>query len=638
MEGNVNLNYTDNDNAWGGNSTTFLPGGDTYDVTKSITNSSNFNVSTNHLYKKNGKFSFSVNPWFNYHNNDNASTYQNGTFSTLPENYYTEVIDSLFRADNWLADNRTQNVRDLINRYGYRSMQHSRGSNGGVSFWSYFRIPFSPDGISIEADINYSDNNSTYFDHYVRNYTENGAWQDDVRNRYRSSPSNSFGYHLMAKYFWRWTGKIMFNPRYTFNYSSNSSENQNYRLDWLEGNANQPLGWLPSNAAALLEALDPTNSYSSDQHTYNHNITLDWLFQTFETFEGRNRQVWFIQFRPNLTIAKYDYRFFSSPQDQRVQKTYCLPQADFNIEYNTPGNRHYLRLNGELSSTAPSMFNLVDKKFDNDPLNIRLGNPDLKPTQKATVGFGYNARKWLEASGRQLYGNLCYNYYHNAVATSYVYDRTQGVRTNRPVNVNGNWVTWGGLTFTTPLDKKRKFTFTTNSSGSFYHTVDYMSGDANIDPIRTTTRSTNLSESLRFDYRYSILSLGLRGQAGYYRTTADRDDFTDIDTWQLNGGVSAIIDLPWKMQLSTELTYRAIRGYDYNEMNRNDFVWNARLTQRFCKDRLALMLDAWDILGTLTDINNGVNSQTRWAYYTNVIPRYIMLRISYRLDIQPKKR
>lgn len=80
------------------------------------------------------------------------------------------------------------------------------------------------------------------------------------------------------------------------------------------------------------------------------------------------------------------------------------------------------------------------------------------------------------------------------------------------------------------------------------------------------------------------------------------------------------------------------RGFESEEMNNNDLVWNARLSKRLCKDRLTLMVDAWDILGNLSDMNNGVNSQTRWETYTNVIPSYVLFRVSYRFAMQPKKK
>ncbi len=646
VEGNVDVNYTDNDDAWGGNSTYFLPDGNTHDVSRYHSSKTNFNVSTSHQYKQTGKknkYSFSLSPSFNYHNNDNAAFFQNGTFSTLPEDYYDEVLDSLYPATHWWpGEGWTSNLSDLIRRNGQQSMGNNRGSDGRLSFWSYFKAPLTYDGMSVEANVNYSDNDKTYFNHYLLNTAENGAWQNDTRNRFQSSPSNSFGYRLFVIYFWHWTDNIMFNPSYTFNYNNRSGDELNYRLDRLADSKDQPLGWLPSSAKDWLDALDDANSYKTEERSYNHNVTLDWQLQHYEnTAEGRRRQTLYVQFRPRLVIEKTNY-LYGLPghpeRDQRVKKTYYLPQVDLNAWHKTRGDLHRLALNAQLSSSSPAMFNLVDKDFNNDPLNRNLGNPGLKPTYNVHATFNYQADKWLQAAERQLYGNLGYHYTHNAVATSYVYNRENGARTNQPVNVDGNWSTWGNIGFTTPLDKKRKFTLTTNTSGSFYHTVDYMSDDTAVDPQRTTTRSTGINESLRLNYRYGILNLGLKGQANYNHATSDRSDYTNVDLWQFNGGFSAIIDMPWQMQFSTELNYRALRGYDYDEMNRNDFVWNARLTQRLCKNRLTLTLDAWDILGNLNNINSGINSQMRWAQYTNVIPRYVMFRIAYRLEVQPKKK
>lgn len=79
------------------------------------------------------------------------------------------------------------------------------------------------------------------------------------------------------------------------------------------------------------------------------------------------------------------------------------------------------------------------------------------------------------------------------------------------------------------------------------------------------------------------------------------------------------------------------RGYESSMMNRDDLVWNARLSKSLWKNRLTVMVDAWDILGNLSNINAGLNSQNRWEYITNVIPRYALLRVVYRFNKQPKK-
>lgn len=147
-----------------------------------------------------------------------------------------------------------------------------------------------------------------------------------------------------------------------------------------------------------------------------------------------------------------------------------------------------------------------------------------------------------------------------------------------------------------------------------------------------------LNERLRLNYRYKKLNVGIKGNASWNHATANRNDFTDANTWSISYGTNAVIDLPWAFQLSTELTMFTRRGYESATMNRDDLVWNARLTKSLSKNRLSLMLDAWDILGNLSNVDAGIDSRSRWEYYTNVIPRYVMLRLVYRFDKQPKNK
>lgn len=637
LSGNVDVNYTDNDNMWSGTSTNFLAGGDTYDVTSYGSNSSNLNIATGHRFKFNGKhkgssIGMSLSPNFNFYKRDYSTLLQAGTFSVQPDEDYLAVIDSLF-TPSW-----TSAVRNLIKRVGQQSIGEEKGSNGNLAFWGLWKIPYSMDGFTLDANVSYSNNERTNFNHYVRNFYENSILQNDARNRYRSTPSNDFSYRVMGKYLWHWTDDLMFTPSYAFAYDYSSSDQLHYRLDVLEGSDDQPLGWLPSQAEALLEALDRDNSYWGTQHRYTHTVTLNWQWnRDEETPDGKRYAAWRVQANTNVRFQKTDFSFRSSPEDQQVKKHYVLPYFYFRLRRSTPGYRHEMTLNATIQTSAPSMTNLVDKTFAADPLNITLGNPNLKQTADFHVDFNYRADKWLQSKERQLYGNVAYHYTHNATAMRYTYDRATGVTTNQPVNVDGNWGAWLNVGFTTPLDRKRRFTLSTNTSNSFSHSVDYASSQADVDPRRTTTRSYYVDETLRINYRYNKVSVGLTGAVGYNHAVADRDDFNDVNTWNVRSGVNAVVDLPWELQLSTDLMVYTRRGYDNDEMNRSDLVWNARLSKRVWKNRLTFMVDAWDILGNLSSTSTGVDSRSRWAYYYNIIPRYVMLRAVYRLDLQPKK-
>lgn len=637
--GNVDVNFSDNDNGSMDETTYFLEGGDTYDVRRRRSSSSDFDISTRHKFNRNSGrngLGLSLEPRFHYYNHDYSSLSQTGTFATRPASDYTALIDSLF-SPSW-----TTAVRNLIKRNGQQSVGHEKGHDGSASFWTFIQIPYSLNGFTAEADVSYAKKESTNFNNFVYNYYDDaGNLMSDPRNRYRSTPSDDFAYRVMAKYIWHWTREIMLNPSYALNYKYTANDELHYRLDWIDESENQPLGWLPSQAEAMLRALDSDNSYSGSLHRYTHKFVLDWQWNRTKRTSGEVA-TWYLQIKPSVDVMQNDFRFRSAtggaPNEQNVKKTYLLPKAHVQLRRTTPGRRHSMMLTASLNSYAPSMTNLVDKTFASNPLYVTLGNPDLKPGMDFDVYFHYQADKWLQPKERQFYGNIGYHYSANATSMSYTYDRTTGVTTSRPINVNGNWNAYFNFGFQTPIDRKRKFTFNTATYANLYHIIDYASTSATVDPLRTTTMSASVSQDIKFNYRYKKLTAGVSSSVTYNRATADRDDFEDVNMWNIRCGANVVADLPWRMQLSTEFSLFARRGYGSDEMDRNDFVWNARLSKRVWKDRLTFMVDAWDMLGNLSNVVNGVNGQQRWAYAYNVIPRYVMLRAIYRLNIQPKKR
>lgn len=400
--------------------------------------------------------------------------------------------------------------------------------------------------------MNFSDIRRENFDHFsYHHYAEDGTLQADIRNRYNASPEKSWGVRGMARYFWHWTDDIMFNPNYTLNYDYMSGDRMRYRLEVLDESKDQALGWLPSQAAHLLQALDRYNSYKSDYQRYRHMLTLDWQWNKQEG-KGDTYSSWYLQLKPYFIVEQnnFDFRSFISPQ--RVKKTYNLAQ--------------------------------------------------------------------------------------NAFGVRAFYDKQTGVRTTQPVNINGNWNLGLSSGYSMPLDKQKRLMLTNTEYITYYHSVDFSTTQADVDPVRTAMKALWIEEELNLNYRFNKVNVGVLGAFSYGHIVTDRTDFTEVNTWKIRYGGNAVIDLPWSLQLSTELTMFSRRGFESEEMNNNDLVWNARLSKRLCKDRLTLMVDAWDILGNLSDMNNGVNSQTRWETYTNVIPSYVLFRVSYRFAMQPKKK
>ena len=106
----------------------------------------------------------------------------------------------------------------------------------------------------------------------------------------------------------------------------------------------------------------------------------------------------------------------------------------------------------------------------------------------------------------------------------------------------------------------------------------------------------------------SKYEFGAKTSLVYQHSTSPRTDFTTIDVCDFNYGCTAQVELPLNMQLSTDLTMYSRRGYIEDSMNTNELVWNARLTKRMLKGKLLIQLDAFDILGNLTNVRRTINA------------------------------
>ena len=86
-----------------------------------------------------------------------------------------------------------------------------------------------------------------------------------------------------------------------------------------------------------------------------------------------------------------------------------------------------------------------------------------------------------------------------------------------------------------------------------------------------------------------------------------------------------------------DLTEYGRRGYEDHNMNTNELIWNARLSQQAMHGNLIFVLDGFDILSNLSNVQRTINAQGRVETYYNVLPRYLLFHVIYRLNKQPKK-
>ena len=643
VEGNASVAYTDNNTLTRQQREMYQNSGSVFGRSLQTEKSQSTSVNTNHnirlmLGPENDKYQTQLylKPQFSYSRSENAMDRIAAEFSANPIG--EGDWETLFGGPT--AGNALTNL--LVNKVRTRQAGNSENYNGGFNSQFYFRMPLTGRRMELNTSLNAGRSTAHSFDLYTLTYA--GAGQDDTRHRYYNKPSN----HLDASASLTWAYLLYkkgfhsfgLTPSIGYDYAHTKKENSLYRLDWLEEMANADFGTLPSTREALLSSLDRPNSYltTSNSHTGHVSTMFNYEYDVREYRDGDRVRtaLWRVRVAPGIDWRQETLHFDGQQQTSR-SRTELTPALMLRLERNTPGMMHQIWLEGSYRQQLPSLFSLLGMRFDSDPLNISEGNTDLHRTEIFSTYLYYTSDKWGNAQQRRMSGKMTATFYRNAFATAQVYDAQTGVRTYRPQNVNGNYVLNFTGTFVTPIDAKKRLMLNVSLNDDFYRNVDLQSTNAPT-PQRSTVYTNYLSLPLSVEYGYNKLRVGTKYKMAWHSARSERENFQNINGINMEAGIYGNMRLPWNMQVATDFTFYARRGYDNAVMNTDNFVWNAQLSKSIMHGNLVFALVAYDILGDTSNLRYSVNMQGVTETWRNVIPRYGMLRVIYKLNKQPKKK
>ena len=167
--------------------------------------------------------------------------------------------------------------------------------------------------------------------------------------------------------------------------------------------------------------------------------------------------------------------------------------------------------------------------------------------------------------------------------------------------------------------------------------------------VKTSLSHVNnwyLEDRLTVNYRYNDLYLGAQ-MYGEYRHANNRERTIEtINAFYFSYGLNAgyaFKSESWPkwlkgLNLNTDIKMYSRRGYGESSLNTDDLVWNASISRPFCKGKILVNLEAFDILHQLSNTQIVINGQGRTETMRNTLPRYLMLHVSYKFQKIPKNR
>ena len=634
LQGEVGASHTDHESDTRQVAENFLTSGNTFSYRWLTGKNENTSVSTSHRFRfkiqrdpNSALWDVHLYPRFKYQRTRGRSNNLEGEFRENPA-AIAGLRDSLAQPELG-----AQLMRLLAHRVRSEQLAESRLLEGGAD------MTLSVLGWSLGGGVSASGHKSELHDLYRLDYGGSPQSVSDNRRRFRDTPADRFNAYAHVGRWWFFGTGGMFDPSVRYTYESQSQDQLLYRLEALEEMADAPLGALPSTREALMAGLDGANSYrlTQDRHDVDFSLRGRWDHDVRDSVSNQRLSRWRFTWEPRLTL-RYDYLTYEGLSRRSAFRRILLPGLNLEFLRNTPGMKHQIEIKAGFSQTVPSQFTLLGLRFDDDPLNISEGNSGLRRTNVYSLRVDYMSDQWLMARRQMLSANLRFNAYQNAVATGYVYDTQTGVRTFRPENVNGNWSASANVSFSTPVDKHRRFTFKASLYDSYYHSVDLTGLDNALRTTRSVVRTNALHVPLSLEYRHDSWMLGTKADAWWHHAASSRAGFATVNGADLNYGVYGQVRLPWNLQLATDVTCYSRYGYTDGAMKGSDWVWNAQLSKTLLHGNLTFTLVGFDILGQLSNVSYSLNAQGRTESWSRAIPRYGMLRVAYRFNKQPKKR
>lgn len=633
-DGSIRWNHGDGD-AWSRRSSeNFVAktGSFSESLSQNYSRSNSWNAQMRLEWQPDTLWNINFRPTWSFNSNDGTSSSGSATFSGDPYSYVSSTDNIGYMVSQMLGISDTL----VVNQRQNGGLTYSDTKRFGGSLQLNRKIGSKGRNVTLRLGANYSEGDSESFSRsLVELYqlaTGDSTYQ---RNRYNLTPQKNYDYSVRLTYSEPIFTAMFLQFSYNFQYGFTKSDRSTYDF-WSQNDPSTRIdmaGLYPDyrewdmvfdalGGHPYTDYLDTSLSRFSQYKNYTH--TAEVMLRVIRKAYNFNVGV---QILPQS--SEFTYRYLTTDTVTNRSVVNWSPTANFRWKLSDRGQ---MRFEYRGNTSQPSMSDLLPITDDSDPLNITSGNPGLKPSFSQRFNWRYN--DYFERHQRFVFANLNFTTTSNAVANMVKYNPVTGGRESRPENINGNWNMSGNFTFNTALDTLGYFNLNTTTEASYSNNVGYidMSRDGNVSKM--TTKQTSIGERLGSSYRNDWLEFEVNGGVRYNYVYNALQPNSNLSTWSFNYGFNTTMQAPWGMQFTTSLVMASRRGYSDAAANTNELIWNAQISQSFLKGKpLSVRLEFYDLLRQQSNFSRSITAMSRTDNWYNSINSYVMLRMSYRLNL-----
>ena len=634
LDGSVIWNHGDGD-TWSRSSTenfVSTTGSFSESLNQNFSRSNSWNAQMRLEWTPDTLWNISFRPTWSYGTNDGTSRSSSATFSDDPYSYTTSTDDISYIVSKMLGISDTL----VINQRQNGGLSYSDSKRYGGTLQVNRKIGGRGRNVTLQTGVNYSDGASESFSRSLVNLYQLATGDSSYyRNYYYVTPQKNYDYNVRLTYSEPIFTAMFLQFSYNFQYRYTKSDQSAYNF-WNENDPTRRYGmdnvqpcyreW--GDVFGALGGRSYTEFYDQDKSRFsqykNYIHTGEIMLRVIRPAYNFNVGVQIIP-----QSSEFTYRYLGLDTITKRNVVNWSPTANFRWKLSDRGN---MRFEYRGNTSQPSMSDLLPITDDSNPLSIRSGNPALKPSFTQSFNWRYN--DFFEKRQQFIFANVRFSTTRNSVAQMTKYDPVTGGTTSRPENINGNWNISANLTFNTALDTLGRFNLNTSTDASYNNRVGYIDLYRNGDISKMTTKSTTIGERLGGSYRNDWFELELNGGVQYNYSYNALQANSKLNTWNFNYGFNTTMQMPWGMQFTTSLNMSSRRGFSDEAANTDELIWNAQISQSFLTGKpLSVRLEFYDILGQQSNFSRAISAMSRNDNWYNSINSYVMLRVTYRLNL-----
>lgn len=408
---------------------------------------------------------------------------------------------------------------------------------------------------------------------------------------------------------------------YTEPVGENSMMMLDYRISYQQEESDQQTFDYSESSGGYDELNEPlTNIFSNDYITNSVGGGYNWR-------KGRD---FMIMARANLqwaTLANEE----TFPDMATFDQTYTNILPFVMLRYGSRQTSN-IRLFYRTSTQLPSIDQLQNVLDNTNPLQLTIGNPDLRQAYQHNVSLRYS--KTSSETSSVFFAYLNATFTNNYIANSTYLAASDhpifadlevqpGAQLTLPTNLNGYWNMRAFITYGMPV-KFLKSNLNFNLTTSYSSIPGLINDELNTSDTRTAgvgvVLASNVSEKLDF-------TLSLR--PSYNRTTNSLQSGVDNTYYSQNSSFRLGWIFGKDFVLRTNIAHQFYDGLSEG-FDQNYWLWGGSFGKKIFKNQLGeISLSMFDILGQNQSIQRNVTETYLEDVQTQVLQRYVMLNFTY---------